>query len=93
MIDLIEFKRVKSRVIDNLHVAFVNMVPVGMVHKPRDSRTDRNYWRAYVGVGDDARFLGHYRVRRDAENHVRWAHYAQNATVVVVENKSGLSVF
>jgi hypothetical protein len=78
------FKKQASKVIDNLYVAYDGDVPVGMVHRPKNTRTDKNFWRCYVGVGENARFLGHAVNRRDAENHVSWAYCTMNATVATV---------
>jgi len=79
------FTKVKSNVLDNLYVAYNDdLVPVGMVHKPKNTKTHKNFWRCYVGVGDDAQFLGHAVTRKEAQNHVAWACCTTNATVVVV---------
>lgn len=75
------FKKQPSKVIDNLYVAYDGDKAVGMVHRPKNTRTDKNFWRCYVGIGESARFLGHARNRRDAENHVAWAYCMMNATV------------
>jgi hypothetical protein len=32
---------------------------VGFIYRPENSRTDKNAWRSYVGIGDKARFLYH----------------------------------
>jgi hypothetical protein len=31
----------------------------GFIYKPKDSKTDKNAWRVYLGIGDSARFIGH----------------------------------
>lgn len=76
------FVKTKSKCIDNLYVAYDGAVPVGMVHRPKNTRTDKNFWRCYVGIGENARFLGHAVNRKQAENHVAWAYVTENATVV-----------
>lgn len=32
---------------------------LGLVSKPKDTRTDKNAWRAYRGIGHGQTFLGH----------------------------------
>ena len=32
---------------------------VGMIDKPIDSKSEKNAWRAYCGVGESAKFLCH----------------------------------
>lgn len=81
----IEWKRVESRCIPNLYVAVdENGKSVGMIDKPVDTRTCKNFWRMYHGVGDDARFLGHAKSKKNAMNHVHWSVCLANATVVDV---------
>jgi hypothetical protein len=60
------FTKVPSRSLANLHVATVDGVEVGFCYKPDASRGERNAWRSYVGIGDQARFLYHTWDRRDA---------------------------
>lgn len=81
------FRKERSKVLSNLYVAYDGDKPVGLVHKPRDDKHNKNFWRCYVGIGDDARFLGHARNRKDAQNHVHWAYSLKNATVVVNADK------
>lgn len=75
------FKKQASKVIDNLYVAFDGDIAVGMVHRPKNTGKDKNFWRCFVGVGDGARFLGHAVTRKQAENHVAWAYCMSKATV------------
>lgn len=60
------FTRVSSRNLPNLHVATVDGVEVGFCYKPAESKSDRNAWRSYIGIGDGARFLYHTWDKRDA---------------------------
>jgi len=76
------FKKQASKVIDNLYVAFDGDSAVGMVHRPKNTRTDKNFWRCYIGVGEAAKFLGHAVNRKQAENHVAWAYVTMSAGVV-----------
>lgn len=32
---------------------------LGLISKPKDTRTDKNAWRAYRGIGHGQIFLGH----------------------------------
>ena len=75
------FKKQTSKCLDNLYVAYDGDKAVGMVHRPKNTRTEKNFWRCYVGIGEDARFLGHAVNRKQAENHVAWAYCMMNATV------------
>ena len=80
----IEWTKIKST-IPNLYVAFdENNEPVGMVDKPVDTRVSKNFWRMYIGVGAEAKFLGHAVNKKEAMNHVWWAVEMTNATVAVV---------
>jgi hypothetical protein len=84
----ITWNKIKSTV-PNLHVAFNEVgQPVGMIDKPIDTRCSKNFWRMYLGTGDNAQFLGHAVNKKEAMNHVWWAVEMSNATVVVVENRT-----
>lgn len=84
----IEWTKIKSTV-PNLYVAFDETnEPVGMVDKPVDTRVSKNFWRMYIGVGAEARFLGHAVNKKEAMNHVWWAVEMSKASVVVVENRT-----
>ena len=52
------WNRVKSSM-PNLNVLMVGDREVGFVYKPKDTKTDKNAWRVYLGIGDDNKFLGH----------------------------------
>ena len=43
----------------NLFVLERNGVEVGFIQKPNDTKTDKNAWRLYRGVGPTNVFLGH----------------------------------
>ena len=47
------------RSLSNLNVLTVNGKDVGFIYKPLNSRTDRNAWRVFLGLGNDAKFMGH----------------------------------
>lgn len=80
----ITWKKIKSTV-PNLYVAFNEAgEPVGMIDKPGDTRSTRNFWLMYHGTGWNARFLGHAVTKKEAMNHVWWAVEMSNATVAVV---------
>lgn len=78
------FIKTKSKCIDNLYVAFNGSQPVGMVHRPKNTRTEKNFWQCYIGVGEAAKFLGHAGNRKEAQNHVLWAYVMANAQITVV---------
>jgi hypothetical protein len=56
---LCEWQRVQNRSLPNLNILKVNDVVVGFIYKPCDTKTDRNAWRIYRGVGDSAEFMCH----------------------------------
>ena len=80
----ITWKRVKGS-IPNLYVAYNDAgEAIGMIDKPVDTRTDKNFWRMNLGIGYAARFLGHSASRKAAMNHVHFAYEMSNATVAIV---------
>lgn len=32
---------------------------LGFIHKPKDTRTDKNAWRVHLGIGQNNQFIGH----------------------------------
>ena len=54
------WQRVQHRSLPNLNVLLVNGEYVGFVYKPSDTKTDKNAWRIYRGLGDSAKFVGHH---------------------------------
>lgn len=60
------FKKVKSS-IPNLHIAYYGDNEIGMIDRPRNTKCDKNYWRCYVGVGFNTKFIGHAIDRKNAE--------------------------
>lgn len=32
---------------------------LGFIHKPKDTRTDKNAWRVHLGIGANNQFIGH----------------------------------
>jgi ribosomal protein RSM22 (predicted rRNA methylase) len=63
---LCEWQGVQNRSLPNLNVLKVNDVVVGFIYKPRNTKTDRNAWRIYRGVGDSAEFMCHNFSKTDA---------------------------
>jgi hypothetical protein len=53
------WQRVQQQSLPNLNVLLINGEYVGFVYKPRDTKTDKNAWRIYTGVGDSAKFMCH----------------------------------
>lgn len=63
-------KHVWNRVassLPNLNVLMINGKEAGFIEKPKDTRTDRNAWRVYVGIGDSNKFVGHAWSKPDAQ--------------------------
>jgi hypothetical protein len=56
-----EFKweQVTSTTMPNLFVLKRNGVEVGFIQKPKDTKTDKNAWRLYKGIGPLNTFLVH----------------------------------
>ena len=54
------WQRVQHQSLPNLNVLLVNGEYVGFVYKPSDTKTDKNAWRIYRGLGDSAKFVGHH---------------------------------
>lgn len=62
----IYYTRVISKSLPNLHVAMLDGREVGFFYKPQDAAGDRNAWRSYVGIGEEAKFLYHTWNKQDA---------------------------
>jgi len=69
----VTFTRVKNQSLPNLYSGTINGEIVGFIYKPNDSKSDRNAWRSYVGVGDNAKFLYHTWDMNDAMEAVQLA--------------------
>jgi hypothetical protein len=69
----VTFKRVQNQSLSNLYIGTINGEIVGFIYKPTDTKSDRNAWRSYVGVGDSARFLYHTWDMNDAMEAVQLA--------------------
>ncbi len=69
----VTFKRVQNQSLPNLYSGTINGEIVGFIYKPTDTKSDRNAWRSYVGVGDKARFLYHTWDMNDAMEAVQLA--------------------
>ena len=69
----VQFKRSQSQSLPNLYVGTVDDKVVGFIYKPENSKTDKNAWRSYVGVGDKAKFLYHTWDMNDAMEAVKLA--------------------
>ena len=81
----VTWNKIKSNCLKNLYVAFDESGnPMGMVDKPADTKHSKNFWRMYVGVGAEAKFIGHAVNKKEAMNHVHWAVEMNNVTVAVV---------
>jgi hypothetical protein len=69
----VTFKRARSQSLPNLYVGTVDDKVVGFIYKPENSKTDKNAWRSYVGIGDKAKFLYHTWDMNDAMEAVQLA--------------------
>ena len=69
----VTFTRVKMQSLPNLYSGTINGEIVGFIYKPNDTKSDRNAWRSYVGVGDKAKFLYHTWDMNDAMEAVQLA--------------------
>jgi len=43
----------------NLNVLMVGDKESGFIYKPKNTASDKNAWRVYLGIGDANKFLGH----------------------------------
>ena len=69
----VTFKRVANQSLPNLYSGTVDDKVVGFIYRPENSRTDKNAWRSYVGIGDKAKFLYHTWDMNDAMEAVQLA--------------------
>jgi hypothetical protein len=53
------WKKIKSLSISNLNVLVVDGIEVGFICKPKDSKTDKNMWRVFRGIGENSKFYMH----------------------------------
>lgn len=53
-------KKITGTSIQGLEVVLVNGREVGFVTKLRDTRTDRNPFKAFTGIGESAKFVGSF---------------------------------
>jgi len=82
LVDMIHYTKSLSRSLSNLYVAKVGDVEVGFVHRPKNTKTDKNFWRAYFGIGESATFLGHSITKQGAMVNLNWAIVGARAVVV-----------
>lgn len=85
LVNMIHYTKSPSRSLSNLYVAKVGDVEVGFIHRPKNTKTDKNFWRAYFGIGESATFLGHSSTKQGAMVNLNWAIVGERA--VVVQNK------
>lgn len=43
---------------------------IGMIDKPIDSKTEKNAWRVYLGIGESARFMCHVWSKKEAVDYL-----------------------
>jgi hypothetical protein len=65
--------KVPSVVLPNLRVLKHGVKEVGFIEKPRDTRTDKNSWRCWSGIGEQAKFVGHAETEEQAMANVQQA--------------------
>jgi hypothetical protein len=53
------WKRVFNNSLPDLRVLEINGIERGFVYKPHDTKTERNAWRIYKGIGTSNVFVGH----------------------------------
>lgn len=78
---IVSYTKMPSKSLSNLHIANVDGSPVGFIFKPKDTKSDKNFWRSYIGIGDNAKFLGHSSSKQSAMTSLNWAVMSENATV------------
>ena len=82
LVNMIHYTKMPSRSVSNLYVAKVGDVEVGFIHRPKNTKTDKNFWRAYFGIGEAATFLGHSVSKQGAMANLNWAIVSDGAVVV-----------
>jgi hypothetical protein len=45
---------------------FTSQLHYGVIEKPRDTKTDKNMWRAFKGFGLGIEFIGHFPTKAKA---------------------------
>lgn len=63
----LDWKEVRGTSLANLNVVSRNGIELGFIEKPNDTDGDVNAWRAYVGIGERARFIGHRQTKSGAQ--------------------------
>lgn len=79
---MIHYTKTVSKSLPNLYVAKMTDKEVGFVHRPKNTKTDKNFWRAYFGIGEAATFLGHSVSKQGAMANLNWAIVSDCAVVV-----------
>lgn len=69
---MLKFEKRKNKTLSNLHVAVVYGEEVGFVFKMRKSKGNENYWNTYSGIGENAKFLGHYKNKEECKREIFW---------------------
>lgn len=41
---------------------------LGFIHKPKDTKTDKNAWRVHIGIGESNKRIGHEWSKKAAQN-------------------------
>ena len=79
---MIYYTKTISKSLPNLYVAKMADKEVGFIYRPENTKTDKNFWRGYIGIGDSAKFVGHSMTKDDAMVNLNWAIVGENAVVV-----------
>ena len=79
------WQRVQNQSLPNLNVLLINGEYVGFVYKPVDTKTDKNSWRIYRGIGDGAEFMGHNSSKTAAMTTLNRIFAGNNVEIVFAE--------
>lgn len=69
---LTNWKSVKG-MLPNLLVLESKGRELGFIHKPNDTKTDKNAWRCHIGVGETTKLIGHEYDKAEAKRKVHAA--------------------
>jgi len=79
------WQRVQQKSLPNLNVLLINGEYVGFVYKPSDTKTDKNAWRIYRGMGASAEFVGHNSSKTAAMTTLNRIFAGNNVEIVFAE--------
>ena len=71
------WKTVETKTTSNLNVLTHNDREIGMICRPNNTRTDKNAWRCFRGIGSSATFIGHSFNKKIAKKMVESSYFVK----------------